>query len=507
MQPSQPYDVCLILEGTYPFVSGGVSTWVHNLIRALPDIRFCAVSIFPSKKETRELKYDLPENFHLEEIVYIHEYDLGPDSNASRRQRRQNVAAIADFHHQIRGGDFGQFEKIAALFQQPEKSGLSVHDLIHGKDAWSFLVEQYGPEHNRVSFIDYFWTFRFTHLPVFKLLDAPIPRARVYHTISTGFAGMLAALAKHTHQRPMLLTEHGIYTKERKIEIAQAEWIYVAGGERVRVKRDVNAFQQLWINMFESLGRMTYQMADRIFTLYGGNRKLEISEGADPEKIEIIPNGIDIERFSSLKPAVFDEVEKSKTRFKVGFVGRVVAIKDVKTFLRACKIVALQMPYVRFFILGPTDEDPQYYQECKELVTLLRLKDVVTFTGRINVMEYYPELDLLVLTSVSEAQPLVILEANCAGIPAVASDVGSCRELIEGRTRNDRSIGPSGIVTPVADPVSTAGGVIRILSEPKTREQMALSGRRRVRRYYQERDLNRKYHGIYEQYMSQGTAS
>ena len=85
MQSSQPYDVCLILEGTYPFVSGGVSTWVHNLIRALPDIRFCAVSIFPSKKETRELKYDLPENFHLAQIVYIHEYDLGPAGTASRR--------------------------------------------------------------------------------------------------------------------------------------------------------------------------------------------------------------------------------------------------------------------------------------------------------------------------------------------------------------------------------------------------------------------------------------
>jgi glycosyltransferase involved in cell wall biosynthesis len=107
-----------------------------------------------------------------------------------------------------------------------------------------------------------------------------------------------------------------------------------------------------------------------------------------------------------------------------------------------------------------------------------------------------------VLTSVSEAQPLVILEANCAGIPAVASDVGSCRELIEGRTRNDRSIGPSGIVTPVADPVSTADGITRILSDPNTREQMALAGRDRVSRYYQERDLNRKYHGVYEQYMS-----
>ena len=503
MQPSDPYDVCLILEGTYPYVSGGVSTWVHNLIRALPDIRFCAVSIFPSKKETRELKYDLPDNFHLEQIVYIHEYDLEPTNAASRRQRRQQVALMADFHRQMTGHDYRQFEKIVELFQHPEQSGLTVHDLIHGKEAWSFLVDQYGPDESSLSFIDYFWTFRFTHLPLFTLLGTPIPKARVYHTISTGFAGMLAAMAKHVYRRPMLLTEHGIYTKERKIEISQAEWIYVAGGERVRVQKDVNAFQRLWINMFESLGHMTYQMADRIFTLYGGNRKLEIAEGADPEKIEIIPNGIAIERFSSLKPAVFDETEKRKSDFQVGFVGRVVAIKDVKTFLRACKIASLQMPRVRFFILGPTDEDPDYFRECQELVQLLRLGDIVTFSGRINVMEYYPKLDLLVLTSVSEAQPLVILEANCAGIPVVASDVGSCRELLEGRTRNDRLIGPSGIVTPVADPVGTAGGMVRILSDPARRERMAMAGRERVSRYYQERDLNRKYYEIYEQYINQ----
>ena len=502
MQRPSPYDVCLILEGTYPYVSGGVSTWVHNLVRALPDIHFCAVSIFPSEKETREIKFDLPDNFHLEEIVYIHDYHLEQAGKASRNRRQGQVDLMAAFHKAMARQDYGLFEQIVALFQHPERSGLAARDLIHGREAWSFLVDQYCPETNTVSFIDYFWTFRFTHLPIFKLLATSIPKARVYHTISTGFAGMLAAMAKHVHQRPMILTEHGIYTKERKIEIAQAEWIYVAGGERVRVQKDLDTFQRLWINMFEALGKLTYREADSIFTLYNGNRKVEIEEGADPEKIEIIPNGIDIERFSGLKPAVFDEAEKRKTDFQVGFVGRVVSIKDVKTFLRACKIVSLHLPRVRFFILGPTDEDPDYYRECLDLVQLLRLGEMVTFTGRIDVMAYYPVLDLVVLTSVSEAQPLVILEANCAGIPAVASNVGSCRELVEGRTHNDRMIGPSGIITQVADPVGTADGIIRILSNPIQREQMAMAGRERVKRYYQENELNRKYLDVYRYYMN-----
>ncbi|WP_319523577.1 GT4 family glycosyltransferase PelF [Breoghania sp.] len=503
MPPTEPYDVCLILEGTYPYVSGGVSTWVHNLIRALPEIRFCAVSIFPTPKETAEIKYELPDNFHLEHIAYIHEYNLESEGNKKRRERRRIVDTIVDFHQHIGEGEGDRFGAVVDLFQHLGKSGLTIRDLVHGKEAWSFLVDQYQGNQNTVSFIDYFWTYRFTHLPLFNLLRAPIPRARVYHTISTGFAGMLAAMAKHIYRRPMLLTEHGIYTKERKIEIAQAEWIYVADGERVRVQKDVNAFQKLWINMFEGLGRMAYNMADRIFTLYTGNRKLEIAEGADPHKIDIIPNGIDVERFKDLKPEVFDETEKTKKAFTVAFVGRVVAIKDVKTFVRACKIASLQMPGLIFLVLGPTDEDPDYYRECKDMVQLLRLEERLSFTGRIDVMEYYRKIDLLVLTSISEAQPLVILEANCAGIPVVASDVGSCRELIEGRTHNDRLIGPSGIVTPVADPAGTAKGIVSILSDPDQRMQMAAAGRRRVRKYYREKDLNRKYYNIYKHYMQQ----
>ena len=503
MSPTEPYDVCLILEGTYPYVSGGVSTWVHNLIRALPDIRFCGVSIFPTRKETEKLKYELPDNFDLRQVVYIHEYNLEEEGNKKRRERQRVVNTITDFHRGIGDPDSDRFGAVVDMFQHPGKNGLAIRDLVHGKEAWNFLVEQYGGNQNTVSFIDYFWTYRFTHLPLFNLLSAPIPQARVYHAISTGFAGMLATMAKHIHRRPMLLTEHGIYTKERKIEIAQAEWIYVAKGERVRVQKDVNAFQKLWINMFEGLGRMAYRVADRIYTLYEGNRKLEIAEGADPGKIEIIPNGIDIERFKDLKPEAFDNAERNKKAFTVAFVGRVVAIKDVKTFLRACKIASLQMPELTFLILGPTDEDPDYYRECQDLVQLLRLEKIVTFTGPIDVLEYYKKIDLLVLTSVSEAQPLVILEANCAGIPVVASDVGSCRELILGRTRNDRMIGPSGIVTPVADPTSAARGIVTILSNPDLRAEMASAGRQRVNRYYRESDLNRKYFDIYQHFMRQ----
>ena len=64
----------------------------------------------------------------------------------------------------------------------------------------------------------------------------------------------------------------------------------------------------------------------------------------------------------------------------------------------------------------------------------MELPDVV-FTGRVNVTEYLGGLDFTILTSISEGQPLTILEGYAAKLPAIATDVGNCRGLIVRRER------------------------------------------------------------------------
>ena len=504
---SVPYDVCLLLEGTYPFVTGGVSTWVHNLIKALPEIRFTGVCILASAKEQMTVKYDIPDNFQDMQVVHIHDHELSKRGRARKQQRRQQIGLLNNFHQKMKQGDYSALRSVLSLFPSQPRTGLTTHDMIHGKEAWKLLLDFYNPSENRESFIDYFWTYRFTHLPLFKVLQTQIPHAQIYHTISTGYAGLLGAAAKYLHGNTLLLTEHGIYTKERRIEIANAEWIYEAAGEQIKMQKNLSAFQKLWVQLFEALGRIVYQEADRIFTLYEGNRQLEIVEGAQPDKIEVIPNGIALEKFRSLKPPPSPHTMDQPEVLQVGFVGRVVPIKDVKTFIRACKIVSLHLPGIRFYVLGPTEDDPAYYRECLELTHVLHLTRQLEFTGKIDVREYYRKLDLIVLTSISEAQPLVLLEGNCAGIPVVASDVGACRELLEGRTPEDKKLGPSGIATRVADPVGTAKGMISILSNPRLRAEMAQAGQKRVEQFYRESDLNRKYLAIYQEYMGRAAAS
>ncbi|MCG8604417.1 DUF3492 domain-containing protein, partial [bacterium] len=62
MNMGKTSDICFLLEGTYPYVAGGVSTWVHQLISSLHHYTFSLAVILPSEKSPRRLKYDVPPN-------------------------------------------------------------------------------------------------------------------------------------------------------------------------------------------------------------------------------------------------------------------------------------------------------------------------------------------------------------------------------------------------------------------------------------------------------------
>lgn len=488
-------DVCLIVEGSFPYVRGGVSTWVYNLVRSLPDIDFSLVTISAEPDGARQYLYSFPDN--VSGVHEIHLHDYGHERPAARRHPR-GWEIIRKFYNDLRDWRLDSFDDLVRLFSGEPEGSVSWREFFYSKTAWDILESHYCRHEEEKSFIDYFWTWRFTHLPLFNILTAEIPRARVYHTISTGYAGLLGAIAKVRYGAPLLLTEHGIYTNERKIEIISAEWIFEETSGYGVEDIGTSFFKNWWINLFSFMSRVAYQHSDKIITLYGGNQALQIEEGAPPEKLEIIPNGISADAFEE---AACGFERKPGERY-IGFVGRVVPIKDVKTFIKAVQIVASRVPGARALILGPTDEDAAYYDECLILTRLLGLDQIVTFTGPVDMKDYYPGLDVVVLTSLSEAMPLVILEAHAQGVPCVASDVGACSELLHGRSDDDRALGPSGIVTSVASPQETADAICAILSDPDRRLEMSKAGRERVRKFYDERDLMFHYFDLYRHYMN-----
>ncbi|BBL79991.1 pellicle/biofilm biosynthesis glycosyltransferase PelF [Rubrobacter xylanophilus] len=494
-------DVCLVVEGTYPYVRGGVSSWVHNLIRGLPEKSFRVLFIGPSPEMDYEERYELPEN--LLGIDKVYAQDFRPESMRSPvagKDSRKGWEILRSFHeHLAQGRGVPLFDEVYAAAGNPKSRSLGVQDLFRSPESWRMVVDLYRRNGRDASFVDYYWTWRFTHLPLFQMMQAEVPPARVYHTVSTGYAGFLAALAKKRTGSPMIVTEHGIYTRERSIEIAQADWIHVTEPQDYRIRRTQGFFKQWWTNMFRMMSRLCYQEADRVITITQVNQRYQLEEGAAPESMLVIPNGIRPERF---RPA--REARRPEEEFVVGFVGRVVPIKDVKTFIRAIKLAEPEIPNLRAYVVGPNEEDPEYFAECRQLTSLLGLEDRIVYTGPQDVLEYYRRMHVLVITSISEGQPLVILEANSAGVPVVATNVGACAELIHGRTPEDRALGPGGIVTAVASPRETADALIRLARNPRLREKMARAGTVRMERFYREDELNRTYLGIYDELVKGG---
>jgi glycosyltransferase involved in cell wall biosynthesis len=145
-------------------------------------------------------------------------------------------------------------------------------------------------------------------------------------------------------------------------------------------------------------------------------------------------------------------------------------------------------------------EDPEYAEMCQRHARQLGLEGNVAFEGKVNVLEELPLVDVVVLTSISEAQPLVILEAGAVGLPMVATDVGSCSELLNGRTPEDRALGAGGIVTPMSSPGATARAIIRLYEQPDLRKRMRDTMRERVTRFYDQRDMVAAYDELYRRH-------
>jgi len=374
-------DVCLILEGTYPYVVGGVSKWTHALVKNLSEIEFSIVHLHSG--EERKIKFEVPEN--VKSIVEI----------------------------DVRNG-FG---------------------------------------------------FRFD----FRDLIDVVPEAKVYHSLSTGFAGLLGLQVKSVKNKPLVLTEHGLYWKEIEFGVDEVECGFKIF-KNLREKEKVCVERRRYLEIFKEIAKKCYLGADVVTTVcrYNLEQQLSlISNGKNSTdlnlKFRVIENFVEPEFFGTV-------VRKVRSEKVISFIGRVVPIKDVKTFIRAMPLILDGIGDVKFLIVGDLMQDPEYVDECFELVRELGLVGKVKFTGEANAVDYLKISDVLVLPSVSEGQPFVVLEAMASGVPVVATCVGGVPELI------DESGFECGLLFDVGDYVKLAENVLKILSDESLSERLAENG-------------------------------
>lgn len=462
----------MFVEGCYPYVVGGVSGWVQMLIGARKELDFSVYTILPDRNQSGKFQYTIPDNVSEIRETYLNDADVVRRFAPKSRWNREEKECFRKLL-------FGENVDWKGIFSYFEKPDISVNDLLMGKEFLEIVQDLYINRYPQCVFTDFLWSVRSLYLPLFTILKVPVEKADCYHAISTGYAGILACKGYYIHNKPVILTEHGIYTREREEEIIKVDWTQ-------------GIFKDLWIRYFYTLSKCIYDCASQVISLFQAARTIQMEIGCPKEKTRVVSNGVYAGQFEDIP-----QKEEEDVFINVGAVLRIVPIKDVKTMINAFALAKETIPNLKLYLMGPTDENPEYYKECRELIRSFAIEDIV-FTGRVKVRDYLGKMDMVVLTSISEGQPLSILEAMAAKRPCIATDVGGCRELLYGNEKD--TCGKSGIIVPVMSVDKIAEAIITLAKDEALREEMGYNGRLRVKAFYQNEQVVKTYEEIYGQY-------
>jgi glycosyltransferase involved in cell wall biosynthesis len=222
-------------------------------------------------------------------------------------------------------------------------------------------------------------------------------------------SSFLAAKIGKRYSKPLVLTQHNTFIEYNNI------W------DTVEKLNDL------------AIGKQVLKEADKIIVVSNATKNYVLSLGADPEKIEVLHNGVDLDRF---KPSseVKDEMRKklciSKDACVVLTVRRLVYKNGIDTLIASAEIAVKKNPKLVFIVVGKGPD----FNEVEEKIVQLGMQRNLRLTGFVSDRDlpfYYNVADLFALPSKSgEGLPLVALEAMATGLPVIATDVGGTSEVI-----------------------------------------------------------------------------
>ncbi|WP_103129776.1 GT4 family glycosyltransferase PelF [Deinococcus aerius] len=450
--------VALYTEGTYPQAHGGVSVWVDQLVRGLGEHHFAVEAITGTTFARPAL--DLPANVSVRQVPLWDAPVPGPRPSGRRVSAvLEAYAALLDALCLLDLNGFGTALRALSDLGQ----GSSLTGVLDGGRAARMTLEIW-QGHARRQAGDR--TPGRARLPLPSVADAldvqvwlehslrplsTVPAgADVGHAVSNGFAALLALHGRWQRGTPFLLTEHGVYLRERYLEFRHAA---LSPG-----------FKALLLRFYRLLCSLAYREAALVLPGSHYNRRWEERLGADPGRIRCVYNGID--------PDVFPPAGPEPEGPVVSWVGRVDPLKDLETLIRAFALVRRQTPGARLRLFGGTPAGNEGYERhCRALTADLDLGSHVTFEGRVpDITEAYRAGQVVALTSVSEGFPYTVIEAMAMGRPPVATRVGGVPE----------AVGEAGLIVRPRDVMGVASALTRLLADAPLRARLGQAARDRV---------------------------
>lgn len=446
MKVAAPPSVLFCTEGTYPFVLGGVSTWCDQLLTALGGYDFHLVAVNGPAKGVPVYELGLNVRTVQEIRLWLEPQRRGRHTGAWQARFE---AALQMLLYGVEG-DLDFFgEGLLALAELGEE-----RDLWHAFDA-STSRSWIGASLARVcgrppTLGEVLRTQVWMRSSLGPLLFIP-RRTDLVHVVVNGLAAVVAWVAARTHGVPLILTEHGVYLRER----------YLAFGDEAEldgVKRFRAAF-------YASLAKLMYRDADTMVSVSEFNRSWQVHVGADRDRTRVIHNGVDPGLFAGEDPGDMPQPT-------VGWVGRIDPLKDLDTLIRAFALVHKELPTANLRLFGGVPGGNEAYAaKLHATVNSLGIAHAVRFEGPVRpVASAYRGIDVLALSSVSEGFPYTPIEAMMTGRAVVATEVGGVRE----------AVAEGGLLVPPRAPALFAQALLRLLKDDDLRHGLAARAREKA---------------------------
>lgn len=481
--------VLLTTEGTYPFHQGGVSTWCDMLIdRMKDDMQFSVYAVMMNPFVTQ--KFSLPKDSTLIKMPLwgtedpTEHLDLPFAVVFSARVRTTDKVIKEKFIPLME--EF--IEELLALNKDPKRFGSVIAKLYdyfmkydyvvsvksrYAWDAYKSKVEEMSsdPDNNIPNPGSYAivysmgWLYRF-----FSVLCTPLPDVDIVHATASAFCSIPGIILKEKYNTPFLLTEHGVYLREQYLFLA---------------KRGYSSFLNMFlIRMIRSVVETGYYYADQVSPVCNYNTRWERRFGVSGEKISVIYNGVEPEKYLS---TVISE-ELGDKPINVVTLARIDPIKDIKGLIEAAEIVIKKHPKTTFEVFG-TIAVKDYFDECVALIKEKGMQKKFFLKGHTDdVVAAYGRGDLIALSSISEAFPYTVIEAMMAGRAIVSTDVGGVAEALEGYGR----------LVPPKNPSRMAEEISFLIENPKTRHELGEQAREKALSQFNVKNF---YHAYYRSYV------
>jgi len=231
--------------------------------------------------------------------------------------------------------------------------------------------------------------------------------------------------------------------------------------------------------------RLNWRLAHRITVIHPGLREyLRADIGIPRERVDVIPNGIDIQRWQRSDREARRAALGIGSEFVFVFVGRVEPVKDVPGLIRAFLHAAPRFAGPAKLVIVGDGSDMSF---CRALLDGHPLRDRVVLAGQqSDTRLYLAAADAFVMNSRSEGTPRALVEAMCMGVPAICTAVGGIPELLDGR----------GWLTRSGDGPSLESALLDAVEHREKRVQFGLRATHYIQSRYDYREIVRQYQDV-----------